>query len=223
MSAIGAGELRDVLLTGSGETLCMVGASALLTVALGLPLGLLVYLSAPRAPLGHARLLHTLLGALINVGRSMPFIILLVAVIPLTRLIAGTSLGTTAAIVPLTLAATPFYARVVQTALLEVDQGRIEAVIAMGGTLTQIILKVLLPEALPGLVAGVTLTSVVLVSFSAMAGVVGGGGLGDLAVRYGYERFNTLVMLATVVVLIVLVQIIQTAGDHLVRRLAHRR
>jgi D-methionine transport system permease protein len=159
----------------------------------------------------------------VNVGRSLPFIILLIAVIPLTRLIAGTSLGSTAAIVPLTLAAAPFYARVVQVALLEVDRGRIEAVVAMGGTLGQIVHKVLLPEALPSLVAGVTLTVVVLVSFSAMAGVVGGGGLGDLAVRYGYERFNTEVMLATVIVLIMLVQAIQMLGDWLVRRLAHRR
>ena len=223
MSTISPRELVDVLLTGTGETLYMVGTSVVLTVLLGLPLGVLVYLSSPRAPLAHARLLHLLLGAFINVGRSMPFIILLVAVIPLTRLIAGTALGTTAAIVPLTLAATPFYARVVQTALLEIDRGRIEAVIAMGGTLAQIIFKVLLPEALPSLVAGVTLTAVVLVSFSAMAGVVGGGGLGDLAVRYGYERFNTAVMLATVAVLIVLVQVVQTLGDRLVRQLAHRR
>jgi D-methionine transport system permease protein len=201
----------------------MVGVAAVCTVVLGLPLGVLLFLTSDGAPLVRASWLHTVLNAVVNVGRSLPFIILLIAVIPLTRLIAGTSLGSTAAIVPLTLAAAPFYARVVQVALLEVDRGRIEAVVAMGGTLWQIVRKVLLPEALPSLVAGVTLTAVVLVSFSAMAGVVGGGGLGDLAVRYGYERFNTEVMLATVVVLIVLVQAIQMLGDWLVRRLAHRR
>jgi D-methionine transport system permease protein len=201
----------------------MVGVAAVCTVILGLPLGVLLFLTSGGAPLGRATWLHAALNAVVNVGRSLPFIILLIAVIPLTRLIAGTSLGSTAAIVPLTLAAAPFYARVVQVALLEVDRGRIEAVVAMGGTLGQIVYKVLLPEALPSLVAGVTLTVVVLVSFSAMAGVVGGGGLGDLAVRYGYERFNTEVMLATVVVLIVLVQAIQMLGDWLVRRLAHRR
>jgi D-methionine transport system permease protein len=223
VSTVSATELAEVLLAGTTETLYMVGASAVLTVALGLPLGVVLYLTSPGAPAGDAKRLHAILGTVINIIRSLPFIILLVAVIPLTRLVAGTTLGSSAAIVPLTLAAVPFYARVVQTALQEVDRGCIEAVLAMGGTLGQIIRKVLLPEALPGLLAGVTLVVVVLVSFSAMAGVVGGGGLGDLAVRYGYERFNTEVMLATVGVLVVLVQAIQTLGDWLVRRLAHRR
>jgi len=223
MNTISPSELAELLLAGTGETLYMVGVAAVCTLMLGLPLGVLLFLTSDGAPLGRAPRLHAALNAVVNVGRSLPFIILLIAVIPLTRLIAGTTLGSTAAIVPLTLAAAPFYARVVQVALLEVDRGRIEAVVAMGGTLGQIVHKVLLPEALPGLLAGVTLTVVVLVSFSAMAGVVGGGGLGDLAVRYGYERFNTEVMLATVLVLVMLVQAIQTVGDWLVRRLAHRR
>lgn len=223
MSHIDASELARLLWDGTLETLYMVSISALFTVLLGLPLGVLVFLTTPVTPLIHARRLHGALNGIINVGRSMPFIILLVAVIPLTRLIVGTSLGSTAAIVPLTLAAVPFFARVVQSALMEVDRGRIEAALAMGATMWQIIRKVLLAEALPGLIAGITLTTVVLVSFSAMAGVVGGGGLGDLAVRYGYERFNTIVMLATVAVLIVLVQLVQSTGDRLVRRLSHRR
>jgi D-methionine transport system permease protein len=223
MNTISPAELAEVLLTGTGETLYMVGVAAVCTLLVGLPLGVLLFLTSEGAPIGRASGLHAVLSAVVNVGRSLPFIILLIAVIPLTRFIAGTTLGSTAAIVPLTLAAAPFYARVVQLALQEVDRGRIEAAVAMGATLGQIVHKVLLPEALPGLLAGVTLTVVVLVSFSAMAGVVGGGGLGDLAVRYGYERFNTEVMLATVVVLVILVQLIQTLGDWLVRRLAHRR
>lgn len=223
MNHIGGAELARLLLDGTAETLYMVGVSVFFTSLIGLPLGVLVFLTAPGGALEHWRRLHEVLGALVNVGRSMPFIILLVAVIPVTRFIVGTALGSTAAIVPLTLAAVPFFARVVQSSLLEVDRGRIEAAVAMGATLRQIVQKVLLAEALPGLIAGVTLTSVVLVSFSAMAGVVGGGGLGDLAVRYGYERFNTEVMLATVAVLVVLVQLIQSAGDRLVRRLAYRR
>jgi D-methionine transport system permease protein len=223
LSTADLSELAVTLLTGTGETLYMVGVALLFTLMLGLPLGVVLFLTSHGAPLGRASRLHAALSTIVNIGRSLPFIILLIAVIPLTRLIAGTTLGSTAAIVPLTLAAAPFYARVVQLALQEVDRGRIEAVVAMGGTLGHIVNKVLLPEALPGLVAGVTLTCVVLVSFSAMAGVVGGGGLGDLAVRYGYERFNTEVMLATVVVLVMLVQAIQMSGDWLLRRLAHRR
>lgn len=223
MTTVDLTELSELLLTGTGETLYMVTVSSVLTVVLGVPLGVTLFLTSPGAPAATATRLHAVLGTAVNVVRSLPFIILLVAVIPLTRLIAGTTLGSTAAIVPLTLAAVPFYARVVQTALQEVDRGCIEAVVAMGGTRGHIIRKVLLPEALPGLIAGVTLVVVVLISFSAMAGVVGGGGLGDLAVRYGYERFNTEVMLATVAVLIVLVQAIQLLGDWVVRRLMRRR
>lgn len=221
-------DLFALLADATAETLYMVGLSSLLVVGIGLPLGVLLYVIAPATRAGGGGLLpyprlHALIGAVVNAGRSLPFVVLLIAVIPLTRVIVGTSLGSSAAVVPLTLGAIPFFARIVEAALREVDPGRIEAVLSMGGTLRHIIVMVLLPEALPALVAGITLTVVVLVSFSAMAGVVGGGGLGDLAIRYGYQRFNTQVMVATVVVLVALVQGLQSFGDWVARRLAHRR
>ena len=160
---------------------------------------------------------------MINLGRSLPFVVLLIALIPLTRLLVGTTLGSTAAVVPITIGAFPFFARIVENALDEVDKGRIEAILAMGGHIGHVIFKVLLPEALPALLAGITLTLVMLIGFSSMAGVIGGGGLGDLAIRYGYQRFNNQVMVATVVVLVILVQSVQSLGDGLVRSLAHRR
>jgi D-methionine transport system permease protein len=158
----------------------------------------------------------------VNAVRSTPFIILLVAVIPFTRLVVGTSIGTAAAVVPLTIASAPFIARLVETALREVDRGLIETAEALGATTRQIVFKVLLPEALPGIVAGLTITFVSLVGYSAMAGAIGGGGLGDLGIRYGYQRFLPQVMLAVVVILIVFVQLVQSFGDWLVRRLSHR-
>jgi D-methionine transport system permease protein len=203
------------------ETLYMVGVSTLFTALLGLPLGVLLVISDAGHILAAPRL-NKILGAIVNVGRSLPFIILLVAVIPLTRLLAGTSIGSTAAIVPLTLAAIPFFARVVETALREVDRGLVEAADSMGCTNWQIITKVLIPEALPSLTLGLTITIIGLLGYSAMAGAVGGGGLGDLAIRYGYMRFNTSVMLATVLLLIVLVQGIQALGDRAARRIAKR-
>lgn len=215
-------ELLDLLWGASLETLYMVALSGFVTLMAGLPAGLALYLIDGDGPLPRPRL-HRVLSTIVNIGRSLPFVVLLIAIIPLTRLIAGTSLGSTAAIVPLSLGSIPFFARVVEAALREVDKGRIEAVQAMGGTLRHLVFMVLLPEALPALLSGVTLTLVMLVGYSALAGVVGGGGLGDLAIRYGYLRFNTEVMVATVVVLIVLVQAIQLAGDWAVRRLAHRR
>ncbi|MFC7332747.1 methionine ABC transporter permease [Rhodocista pekingensis] len=215
-------ELLDLVAGATLETLYMVGLSGLVTLAVGLPAGVALYLIEPAGPCP-LPWLHRPLSTLVNIGRSLPFIVLLIAVIPLTRAIVGTSLGSSAAVVPLTLGSIPFFARVVEAALREVDRGRIEAVVAMGGTLRHLIFMVLLPEALPALLAGVTLTLVMLVGFSAMAGVVGGGGLGDLAIRYGYQRFNTEVMVATVVVLILLVQLLQSLGDRAVRRLAHRR
>jgi D-methionine transport system permease protein len=163
-----------------------------------------------------------MLGAVINGFRSVPFIILLVALIPLTRLIVGTAIGTWAAIVPLAIAATPYYARIAEVSLREVDRGLIDAVRAMGGNRWTIIREVLVPEALPGIVAGFTVTLVTLIGASAMAGAIGAGGLGDLAIRYGYQRFETNVMIAVVVVLIVLVCGIQWLGDRLVARLDHR-
>jgi D-methionine transport system permease protein len=174
---------------------------------------------------GHIRphqTVHSALSVIVNVGRSLPFIILLVAIVPFTRLVVGTSIGTLGAIVPLTVSAIPFFARLVETTMLEVDSGVIEAAQAIGATTRQIIGKVLIPEAKSGLVLGVTNCAVSLISYSAMAGAVGGGGLGDLAIRYGYQRFQPEVMLATVVILVVLVQGIQSLGDWIARLMNHR-
>jgi len=214
-------ELSELLWTGVRETAWMVGFSALLTAVGGLLVGILLVLT-DRGGLLAARPVNALLGLVVNVGRSLPFIILLVAVIPFTRAVVGTTIGTTAAVVPLTIGAIPFYARIVETAIREVPGDVVAAAVAMGASRGQIVGKVLLREARPGLVAGLTITVVALVGYSAMAGVVGGGGLGDLAVRYGYQRFETDVMIATVVVLVVLVQAVQTLGDVVVRRLSHR-
>jgi D-methionine transport system permease protein len=203
------------------ETALMVGAAAVLGALLGLPLGIYLHLSAPGG-LRQQPLAHRSLGVLVNTVRSTPFIILLVAVIPFTRLVTGTSIGTAAAVVPLTLAAAPFLARLVQAALREVDPGLVEAAQAMGASTGQIVFKVLLPEAAPGIVAALTITLVSLTGYSAMAGAIGGGGLGDLGIRYGYQRFLPEVMLAVVLVLVGFVQLLQTAGDWLVRRLSHR-
>lgn len=213
--------MLELLWTSLLETLWMVGVSGLVGTALGLPLGILLVIT-DRGGLLQNVAVNRVLGALANAVRSTPFIILLVAIIPFTRWVAGTSIGTTAAIVPLSIAATPFIARLVEAALREVDRGLIEALLAMGATPWQIIRKVLLPEALPGIVSALTITVVSLISHSAMAGAVGGGGLGDLGIRYGYQRFLPEVMAAVVIVLILLVQLIQSAGDRLARRLDHR-
>ncbi|BDG09839.1 methionine ABC transporter permease [Anaeromyxobacter paludicola] len=204
------------------ETLLMVGVSSALSALLGLPLGVLLHVTGRGQLLEHGPF-NRLLGAVVNAGRSVPFIILLVAIIPFTRLVVGTSLGTAAAIVPLTVGAIPYVARLAEAALREVDHGLVEAAQAMGASPRQVILKVLIPEALPGLVAAFTITVVTLVGYSAMAGAVGGGGLGDLGIRYGYQRFQPEVMIAVVIVLIVLVQGLQSAGDRLARRLDKRR
>jgi D-methionine transport system permease protein len=203
------------------ETLAMVGLSGLVGALVGIPLGVLLRLTDRGGVLENAAFNH-LVGGLVNAVRSTPFIILLVAIIPFTRLIAGSSIGTAAAVVPLTLAAAPFMARLVETSLREVDHGLIEAAQAMGATTWQIVFKVLLPEAVPGIVAGLTITLVSLTGYSAMAGAIGGGGLGDLGIRYGYQRFLPEVMLAVVLILIVFVQLVQSAGDWLVRRLSHK-
>lgn len=215
-------DLWPVLLDGTLETLYMVGLAALFTVLIGLPVGVVLFISRRNGLLPLPGL-NTVLGTIINVGRSLPFIVLLIAMIPFTRLLVGTTLGSTAAIVPITLGAIPFFARLTENALDEVDYGRIEAILSMGGSVWQVIAKALLPEALPTLLAGITLTVVMLVGFSSMAGVIGGGGLGDLAIRYGYQRFNNQMMAGTVIILVLLVQGIQMAGDGLVRSLAHRR
>ncbi|QWA10648.1 ABC transporter permease [Sodalis ligni] len=214
--------LWPLLWNATLETLYMVVLATLFTVLIGLPLGVVLFISRRGGVLPLPRL-HGILGAIINIGRSLPFVVLLVALIPFTRLIIGTTLGSTAAVVPITIGAFPFFARIVETALDEVDKGRIEAILSMGGSVRHVIGKVLLPEALPALLAGITLTMVMLIGFSSMAGVIGGGGLGDLAIRYGYQRFNNEMMAATVVVLIVMVQGVQSLGNLLVRSLSHRR
>jgi D-methionine transport system permease protein len=211
----------DMFVQSFWETLIMVGISGVIGGAIGLPLGVLLHLSERGGVLQNV-LLNRVLGMTINAVRSTPFIILLVAVIPFTRLVVGSSIGTAAAVVPLTIAAAPFVARLVETALREVDRGLIEAAQAMGATTSQVVFKVLLPEAWPGIVAGLTLTFVSLVGYSAMAGAIGGGGLGDLGIRYGYQRFLPEVMFAVVLVLIVFVQLVQSFGDYLVRRLSHK-
>jgi D-methionine transport system permease protein len=213
--------LLEMFVQSFWETLVMVGISGTLGAAIGIPLGVYLRLTDTGGVLqNHAA--NRVVGVVINAVRSTPFIILLVAVIPFTRFITGSSIGTAAAVVPLTLAAGPFVARLVETALREVDNGLVEAAQAMGATTSQIVGKVLLPEALPGIVAALTITFVSLTGYSAMAGAIGGGGLGDLGIRYGYQRFLPEVMAAVVLLLIVFVQLVQSAGDRLVRHLSHR-
>ncbi|WP_068828914.1 methionine ABC transporter permease [Pseudomonas sp. BMS12] len=197
------------------DTLNMLGGSLLFTVLLGLPLGVLLFLTGPRQ-MFEQKALYAVLSLLVNVLRSVPFVILLILMIPLTVLITGTSLGVAGAIPPLVVGATPFFARLVETALREVDRGIIEATQAMGASTLQIIFRALLPEALPGLIAAATVTAITLVSYTAMSGLIGGGGLGDLAVRYGYQRYQPDVMAVTVILLLILVQALQMAGDRLV-------
>ncbi|MFH4058706.1 methionine ABC transporter permease [Acinetobacter nosocomialis] len=199
----------------SVDTFWMLGGSLLFTVVLGLPLGVLLFLTGPRQ-MFEQKAVYTLLSLVVNILRSLPFIILLIVMIPLTVLITGTSLGVAGAIPPLVVGATPFFARLVETALREVDKGIIEATQAMGASTRQIIWNALLPEARPGIIAAITVTAITLVSYTAMAGVVGAGGLGDLAIRFGYQRFQTDVMVVTVVMLLILVQILQPVGDMLV-------
>lgn len=205
----------------TAETRWMVGLAGAVSVLVGLPLGVLLHTSAPGG-LRPVPRVNQVLGAVVNVTRSLPFIILMVALIPLTRLVTGTSIGSTAAAVPLAIGAIPFFARLVEAALRDVDPGSVEAATVTGATRRQVVSKVLLPEALPGLVAATTTTVITLVAYSAMAGAVGGGGLGFLAISYGYRRFDTVVMVLTVVVLVVLVQVVQLVGDSVARRLDHR-
>ncbi|WP_374109898.1 methionine ABC transporter permease [Pelomonas sp. CA6] len=203
------------------DTLLMLGGSLLFTAVLGLPLGVLLFL-LDRGQLLDSPRLYGLLSLVVNVLRSLPFVILLIVMIPLTLLITGTSLGVAGAIPPLVVGATPFFARLVETALRGVERGIVEAGLAMGATPRQIVLQALLPEALPGILSGLTVTAITLVSYTAMSGVIGGGGLGDLAIRFGYQRFQTEVMVVTVGLLLLLVQALQMLGDWLVRRVSHR-
>jgi len=213
--------LLELFVSSLWETIVMVGISGLVGALIGVPLGVFLRLTDAGGVLQNAAA-NRVVGGLVNAVRSTPFIILLVAIIPLTRFITGSSIGTAAAVVPLTIAAAPFVARLVEAALREVDHGLVEAAQAMGATTSQIVWKVLLPEALPGIVGGLTITFVSLTGYSAMAGAIGGGGLGDLGIRYGYQRFLPEVMLAVVLVLILFVQLVQSGGDWLVRRLSHK-
>ncbi|AZL66275.1 MULTISPECIES: methionine ABC transporter permease [Pseudomonas] len=199
----------------TGDTLIMLFTSLVFTVLLGLPLGVLLFLFGPRQMFEHKQI-YAVMATIVNIVRSLPFIILLIVMIPATVLITGTSLGVAGAIPPLVVGTTPFFARLVETALREVDRGIIEATQSMGATTRQIIFKAVLPEAMPGIIAATTVTAITLVSYTAMAGVVGAGGLGDLSIRFGYQRFQTDVMIVTVVLLVILVQVLQMIGDKLV-------
>ncbi len=214
-------ELIVLLAESFVETVHMVAVSAFIAAVAGIPIGVIL-VTTSKGHIMENKKLNIIVGSIVNAARSTPFIILMVAIIPLTRLIVGTSIGTNAAIVPLSIAAIPFLGRIVESAIREVDHGVIEAAQAMGASPLQIIYKVLIPEALSSIVLGITITLVSLIGFSAMAGAIGGGGLGDLAIRYGYQRFRPDVMLATVIILIVTVQLVQSCGDHLARRLSKR-
>lgn len=207
------------LTIATGETLYMVFASTLFAILLGLPLGTLLFTTGHLKP---NRSWHRIISGFINISRSIPFIILLVALIPFTRLLVGTSIGIHAAIVPLTLGATPFFARLVDNVYKSMPSGLIETSLAMGANTWQTIRFVLFPEATASFIHAVTVTAITLVNYSAMAGTVGGGGLGDLAIRYGYQRFNISIMITTVFILVVIVQLLQTGGDRLSRHFLHR-
>lgn len=212
--------ILDLLWRATAETLEMVLVSGALAVAGGLPLAVLLVLTSPSG-LYPLPLLSRLVGGVVDAVRAVPFIILLVLLIPFTRMVVGTALGTTAAIVPLSIAAIPYFARIAEVSLREVDTGLVDAVRAMGGTRWMVVRYVLLPESLPGLISGFTVTLVTLVGASAMAGAIGAGGLGDLAIRYGYQRFNTTVMFGVVAVLIALVMALQGVGNFLAHSLRH--
>jgi D-methionine transport system permease protein len=214
-------EMQPLLEQGTVDTLYMVLWATVVTVLGGLPLGILLVLT-DKGGLLQNRPVNKIVGAIVNVGRSLPFIILLIALIPFTTFVVGTFIGPTAMIVPLAIGAIPFFARLVETSIREVDHGLVEAVQAMGGGIPTIVRKVLLPQALPSLVSGVTTTVIVLIGYSAMAGAVGGEGLGSKAVTYGYQRFDTTFMLVTVVVLVLIVTVVQLIGDGVVRLLARR-
>lgn len=214
-------DILPELAVAAGQTGLMLAISLSAALLFGGPLGVLLFLSDAGQPLAR-RWLFVLLNAVVNTGRSFPFVILMVALVPFTRLVAGTTIGPVAAAVPLSVAAIPYFARLVEQSLREVPRGVVEAAQAMGATVSQIVFKVLLVEARAGLVLGFTVLAISLLSYSAVAGVVGGGGIGDLAIRYGYYRFQTEIMLVTVALLIALVQVIQFTGNRLARLLDHR-
>ena len=211
-----------LLVDGTIDTLIMTIASTFFAYVLGIPLGVLLVVTAPNGLRPHAAL-NSVLGWIVNIGRSIPFIILLVAIIPFTRLIVGTSLGVPGAVVPLIVAAAPFVGRMVEQSLEEVDAGLIEAAQSFGASTVQIVTKVYLRESLPSLIRGVSITFITLFGYSAMAGTVGAGGLGDIAIRYGYQRYQTDVMFAAVILCVVLVQVFQSIGDVTARKIDKRR
>jgi len=213
--------IQQAVPTAVWETLAMTGVAGLLTALLGIPLGVLLFTTSPGGTAPNP-LVHRVVGAVVNVGRSLPFLILMIAIIPFTRFVVGTSIGWQAAVVPLTVGAIPFYARLVETSLREVPAGKVEAVTMMGATRGELTRKVLLPEARSGLVAGLTTTVIALIGYTAMAGAVGGGGLGAVAMSYGYNRFETDVMIVCVVLLVVIVTVVQVVGDLVARRLDRR-
>ncbi len=218
-------QIMKLVLQSTGQTLEMVFFSTIFSVILGLPLGVLLHVTDKEEKGGiiPRPVLNEVLSRIVNVLRSFPFLILMIVLMPLARLILGTTIGTRAAVVSLSIAAAPFVARVIETSLTEVDPGVIQAAKAMGSTNWQIIWKVMLPEALPSLVSGITLTIINLIGYSAMAGTIGGGGLGDLAIRYGYQRFRTDVMVAAVVVTVILVELIQLIGNRIASALLKKR
>ena len=215
----------SLIFTSTLETLVMVGLSTVFSLLLGLPLGIVLFITGPYSQGGLVEkpVLNKVLGKIINILRSFPFIILMIVLIPFTRVLVGKSYGTMATVVPLSIAAAPFVARIIENSLKEVDPGVVQAARSMGSTNKQIIFKVLLPEAMPSLISGVTLTIINLIGYSAMAGAIGGGGLGDLAIRYGYQRFRSDVMFVSVVVILVLVEIIQFIGNKISSKMIEKR
>ena len=216
-------QIVNLVGTASLQTLQMVFLSTIFSLILGFPLGILLCITDPLTGITPKPVLNQVLSRIVNVLRSFPFIILMILLFPLSRILVGTSIGTTATIVPLSIAAAPFVARIIETALKEVDPGLIQAARAMGSTNWQIIIKVLIPESLPSLVSGITLTIINLIGYSAMAGAIGGGGLGDLAIRYGYQRFRSDIMFWAVIVILVLVEIIQLIGTKIANKLTSKR
>jgi D-methionine transport system permease protein len=215
-------DLLPLLLVGFGETVYMVVLSTIVSLVLGLPLGVALVVTEPGHILPAARI-NKILGAIINITRSFPTIILIVVLLPLSRLLVGTSLGASAAVVPLSIGSAPFLARIIENSLKEIDRGKIEAAVAMGASPIEIVFKVMIPECLASLTLGITMAIIMITGFTATAGAIGAGGLGSLAVRFGYQRYRTDVMLATVFVLVVLVQTVQWGGDMIARRINKNR
>ncbi|MBP3561365.1 MAG: ABC transporter permease [Treponema sp.] len=216
-------KILQLVLPATGQTCLMVLLSTVFSLILGFPLGVLLCISDPVSGIKPRKVLFQILTRIVNALRSFPFIILMILLFPLSRLIVGKTIGTAATVVPLSVAAAPFVARIIETSLKEVDFGVIQAAKAMGSSTMQIILKVLIPEALPSLVDGITLTIINLIGYSAMAGAIGGGGLGDLAIRYGYQRFRPEIMAIAVIVILIMVELIQFIGSKISGRIASKR